>query len=179
MRRRRTPRRRRRASAANRRSRPERRATVNITRNVTIETIEACRIATGPAQTISVNGKRRAEEDDAGLDVELNAKAGVQPARQADQTWRSAIPSKERDQRRLEIIVNWPALHWPSAKMRRRTRRRNANDGHEFPRLDSRAPGSAAANSRQPTVRIARHSAAQLAAKCAPSSIEARPFRRR
>ena len=42
--------------AARRRSSPSQRATVKMTRNVTIETIEACRIATGPAQTISEKG---------------------------------------------------------------------------------------------------------------------------
>ena len=42
--------------AARRRSSPSQRAVKKMTRKVAIETIEACRIATGPAQTISVNG---------------------------------------------------------------------------------------------------------------------------
>ena len=43
--------------AAKRLSRPSLVATKKITRKVMIETSDACRMATGPAQTISMNGK--------------------------------------------------------------------------------------------------------------------------
>ena len=45
------------STAASRWSRPSRRAAKKITRNVLIDTTDAWRIATGPAQTISVKGR--------------------------------------------------------------------------------------------------------------------------
>ena len=48
-------------------------------------------------------GQRRAEQHDAGLDVELDAEAGVEPARQADQV-RQHEADDQRHQRRLEIV---------------------------------------------------------------------------
>ena len=57
----------------------------------------------------------RAQQDDAGLDVELDAEAGIEPARQADD-FEISKAEHERHQRRLEI-VGFAWSHWPSAKM--------------------------------------------------------------
>ena len=75
-----------------------------MTRKVTIDTIEACRIAIGPAQKDEREGHGRAEQHDAGLDVELDAEAGVEPARQADHIGDHEA-SDERDERRLEVVI--------------------------------------------------------------------------
>ena len=52
--------------------------------------------------------QRRAQQHDAGLDVELDAEPGIEPARQADQVGRCSRPSDERHQRRLEIVGTGP-----------------------------------------------------------------------